>query len=604
MPFQDPYKSYFDKIFKPAAQEAGLKPLLADSLFTSNVIISDIYELTLSAKILLADLSKANPNVFYEVGLAHALGKPVILLADDIQWVPFDLKHRRVLIYDTRKIEWDKDLQRGIAVALKETLADPGLGRPFADYGKDLGSDAIRLYRPPRESSDTDMLKDLAIADHAQFIGVSHRNLASYLQSVLRSSAEPLSLKTMRVCYASDEDGRLWEGAQFNSNVRETRGRIAAVLTDPAFRSILPNFTSLEFLQSVYHRTFGGCAFIKDRPNVKTYYVNHYLPHVQRRAEDFLTFRLSDEVKTSGSLRSLHEAYREAFERVLSKARYIGQIRPSVWDLSVDQWREFARNCHAHRASMEQLIRIIKPTAKERILDVGAATGDTSQMLIAAASRLNLTVLDSSPAMVNACREVLGDSAKYALCHIGNSRGDDALDLDNPFDAIVLHLALPALAETETQLFHLAKWCATRLTVQGRIGISIHNTVVESASSDFSPAADELRTTLKRVASELQLQQFFRLRKSHRFRKLQIERAFSRVGFQVVSHSEKRFSMTMTDRLFMWSTPAVLNQLFEVTSLGEENIKFLIERCRSEIGHLNTPDMTVKFWLFRRSSRT
>ncbi len=53
-----------------------------------------------AADVILADLTRKNANVFYEVGICHALGKPVLLLAQSIDDVPFDLRHRRVLLYD------------------------------------------------------------------------------------------------------------------------------------------------------------------------------------------------------------------------------------------------------------------------------------------------------------------------------------------------------------------------------------------------------------------------------------------------------------------------------------------------------------------------
>ena len=49
---------------------------------------------------MIADLSVQNPNVFYEVGIAHTLEKPVLLLSQSIEDVPFDLRHRRVLPYE------------------------------------------------------------------------------------------------------------------------------------------------------------------------------------------------------------------------------------------------------------------------------------------------------------------------------------------------------------------------------------------------------------------------------------------------------------------------------------------------------------------------
>ncbi len=52
-----------------------------------------------SADLIIADLTGKNANVFYEVGICHAIEKPVLLLAQSMDDVPFDLRHRRVLLY-------------------------------------------------------------------------------------------------------------------------------------------------------------------------------------------------------------------------------------------------------------------------------------------------------------------------------------------------------------------------------------------------------------------------------------------------------------------------------------------------------------------------
>jgi nucleoside 2-deoxyribosyltransferase len=62
--------------------------------------MDDILESIRKADVVLADLTGKNANVFYEVGICHALGKPVLLLAQSIEDVPFDLRHRRVLLYE------------------------------------------------------------------------------------------------------------------------------------------------------------------------------------------------------------------------------------------------------------------------------------------------------------------------------------------------------------------------------------------------------------------------------------------------------------------------------------------------------------------------
>lgn len=72
-----------------------------DDIFGSNIIYDDILNSIKNADIILADLTGKNANVFYEVGISHTLNKKVILLAQSMDDVPFDLKHFRICLYDT-----------------------------------------------------------------------------------------------------------------------------------------------------------------------------------------------------------------------------------------------------------------------------------------------------------------------------------------------------------------------------------------------------------------------------------------------------------------------------------------------------------------------
>src|SRR4051794_41173526 len=58
-----------------------------------------IYRQIEVADIVIADMTGKNPNVFYEVGYAHAKGKLTILLTSDATDIPFDLKHTRHIVY-------------------------------------------------------------------------------------------------------------------------------------------------------------------------------------------------------------------------------------------------------------------------------------------------------------------------------------------------------------------------------------------------------------------------------------------------------------------------------------------------------------------------
>ncbi|MBL7177425.1 MAG: hypothetical protein ISS66_16500 [Desulfobacteraceae bacterium] len=125
MPYGDWFDHYYKQIYKNAILNAGLTPKRADELFTASAVINDIWDLTKRAKIVLAELTGKNPNVFYELGLAHALAKPALLITESMDDVPFDLRHLRVISYDKNNEEWGKKLIDDITIALKDTLTAP-----------------------------------------------------------------------------------------------------------------------------------------------------------------------------------------------------------------------------------------------------------------------------------------------------------------------------------------------------------------------------------------------------------------------------------------------------------------------------------------------
>lgn len=99
MPFTDKLNPIYERIIKPIIKELNLTALRADEIFTSKPIIEDVWNNIKKAKFLIADLTDRNPNVFYELGLAHAFNKEVVLISQSLHDVPFDLRHFRIIIY-------------------------------------------------------------------------------------------------------------------------------------------------------------------------------------------------------------------------------------------------------------------------------------------------------------------------------------------------------------------------------------------------------------------------------------------------------------------------------------------------------------------------
>jgi hypothetical protein len=126
MPFADPIGQYYSIVYKPAIEKAGLTPIRADDeIFSTGKIIDQIWKGINSAKVLVAELTARNANVFYELGLAHALQKPVVLVSSNEEDVPFDLHHIRVIYYDVNDPFWGQKLIDKIAENVISALKNP-----------------------------------------------------------------------------------------------------------------------------------------------------------------------------------------------------------------------------------------------------------------------------------------------------------------------------------------------------------------------------------------------------------------------------------------------------------------------------------------------
>lgn len=100
-PFSEPFNTIYTDHIKPAVESFNnMKCLRADNIYDNRPIIEDIWKNINEAKIIIAELTGRNPNVFYEVGIAHTVGKEVILISQIMDDVPFDLRHLRCIVYE------------------------------------------------------------------------------------------------------------------------------------------------------------------------------------------------------------------------------------------------------------------------------------------------------------------------------------------------------------------------------------------------------------------------------------------------------------------------------------------------------------------------
>ena len=127
MPFHPLYGKQYDRVIKPAIEDAGLRCVRGDEIYANQSIVQDIWQSIRRCRVVVAELSGRNPNVMYEIGLAHAIGKPIVLLTRSEDDVPFDLRSLRFIFYDTSDPFWGQELQAKLTHVLKLVLEEPSL---------------------------------------------------------------------------------------------------------------------------------------------------------------------------------------------------------------------------------------------------------------------------------------------------------------------------------------------------------------------------------------------------------------------------------------------------------------------------------------------
>ena len=101
MPFGEPFDELYHEVIRPTVEAMEMRCLRADEVFSVGPIMQDILQGIARAGVIIADVTGRNPNVFYELGIAHTVKDRVIIVSQSMDDVPFDLKHIRMLIYET-----------------------------------------------------------------------------------------------------------------------------------------------------------------------------------------------------------------------------------------------------------------------------------------------------------------------------------------------------------------------------------------------------------------------------------------------------------------------------------------------------------------------
>lgn len=121
MPFEEKYREVFTEIYKVVCRNNGIECTRVDEVNKPGSITRAIINGIIESDIIIADLTARNPNVFYELGIAHCVGNKTIMTCQRGETLPFDISAYRVIFYD-QTIQGSKELIENIDKSIQELL--------------------------------------------------------------------------------------------------------------------------------------------------------------------------------------------------------------------------------------------------------------------------------------------------------------------------------------------------------------------------------------------------------------------------------------------------------------------------------------------------
>jgi hypothetical protein len=115
-PFNNSFNKQFEAI-KKTCERMGLVCMRGDEEYIKGEILPNIIKLMAQSRLVIANIDGRNPNVYYELGLAHAMDKPVLMVASSVENLTFDLQSRQIILF--KGID---DLQQKLRDALTKLL--------------------------------------------------------------------------------------------------------------------------------------------------------------------------------------------------------------------------------------------------------------------------------------------------------------------------------------------------------------------------------------------------------------------------------------------------------------------------------------------------
>jgi hypothetical protein len=151
----------FRHVIKPAVEPCGYEAYRGDHETEPGVILTTIVRRLLQAPLVIADLSGRNPNVFYELAVRHTFRKPVILLMQQGEAVPFDVGGLRIITLDHTDLDNVESVKRQIGDQIR-AIESGGNGFSGSPIEVAVQLDELSRTATPESTSRAEVIQSLA----------------------------------------------------------------------------------------------------------------------------------------------------------------------------------------------------------------------------------------------------------------------------------------------------------------------------------------------------------------------------------------------------------------------------------------------------------
>lgn len=217
----------FEEVIQPACQALGVESSRADQMARTGEIPEQIFRLLRDSDLVIADLTDANPNVMYELGLRHTTGKLTIQIGEKGR-LPFDIAAIRTVLFkrtESGLINACRKLTQAIAVGLEDG-GDPVTATRVWFESSDLLDLPPKDGSPDEQEDEPGFLEKIALAEEGM----------QSISATIQSATSIISEVTRLVGDASEETTKANQtGGGFSARLA-VANRLAARLEDPASR--------------------------------------------------------------------------------------------------------------------------------------------------------------------------------------------------------------------------------------------------------------------------------------------------------------------------------------------------------------------------------